>query len=1720
MTELLSKDHTILERPFMEFRPFGVDEQGKKIDDVGGVAVKANVEHLAKCVARTNGADAGKRAIEELCRLLNGRISDPAYHVTPEFLGNHWNSYGAEFVAYLREFCIILSGDPEFSFKVGREQHLALMIQILARPFSLRQIYNTVPYFSAKFAKGALTETVKATSRYAIIRRKFTERTNLQYGPYRKRCADLICQAFKGTLIATPEQVHHLPPATVRDRTCIANGDEWCEWEVTWIPSAWWRRLWPASGSHRDEPSAETGSDHRTAAISVVESQRVVSPHDEPALLSKEHTILERKVMEFPPFGMNPDGTKVHDATGVKIRAFVDYLEEYMDRTRGQDAGPRAVQELCRLLNERIPDSTRHVDPQFLKNNWNSYSYEFMAYLGEFCKLISGDPLLPARVGEEKFISAVIQALGRPFPLEQIYRMFPHFGEKFSSLTLGVVEVTQQSARLTMQYPESVSRQFGPYRLACTELVCQSAKNALAAVPEKVHHMPRATVKDLKCVARGDDRCEWELTWTPEPRYGFVQTIRSFFSPSAPHMRISEPPATAAGQTVEQPQRTDELLPKEHRILERPFMEFQPYGVDERGNKIRDISGAIVKANVDQLEDAIARLSGPRAGLQAVEELCRLLNERIPDPACHVTPAFLKNAWNSYSYEFVSFLREFCEQLSGDPYFHYHVGQGRHLSPIIQALGRPFPMSQIFKLWPHFAEKFAKGSVICEVGDLTDHSAVLRLKFAESSYRQFGPFRKACARLTCEASKGGISMVPNRVHNLSPATVRDRTCIVDGDEWCEWEVTWSPQPRQPFMLPVGGLVASGSAFAYLRTFHPAMTMSESLGVALIPALMSWAATRMSLQARAAAREALIQEQVQVVEARHEELREVYLEQEQTQVELRRRVNQLTTLHQAGLLFGATFDRETLLQNVLKTLIHQLHYDHAMISLFDPERRVAYDSRLFGAPEEAAAYARSHEVTVTDPNSPEGLVLLQGRSLLVADMGDVWNRLHPRNQQLVSMLGTKSLISVPIKSKDRIFGSMSVDRTREHGLAQEDLDLLVTLASQVATALDNTEAYRQIEQLNIGLEAKVRERTTELERLNEALKTANEQLQELDRLKGDFFANISHEFRTPLTLSLASFKELRKLVPATKAREQINMGMRNTARLLYLVNEFLDLAKFDRGLLTIKKLNVDFAKLVRAVAANFESSDRRRIHLRGVNEPMPLEADPHQMKKVLYNLLSNAIKFSDPDTGEVWIRLATKGDQVELEVEDNGIGIPRDQLDRIFERFAQVERRATRREEGTGIGLALVKEIVTQHGGTVAVESEVGHGSTFTVSLPRGAASVATIVAVEDDDTLALPVVERSSSERAIPKAGPRVTGGERPLVLVAEDNADMRAYLERLLVPQYRVVLAKDGAEALEQAKRTPPDLILTDVMMPRMCGNALLKAVREDQGLREIPVVFLTAKAGTEARVESLEAGANDYIPKPFDEQEILARVSNLIRLRAQEHEVVALQREKLARFMPAQLADVIFSDRADEVLKSHRAEITVAFIDLRGFTSFAETAEPEDVMTVLQDYQAEMGRLITEHHGVIERFSGDAIMIFFNDPVPVPNHAEQAVRLAIAMRSAVEGLKHKWRQRGTELGAGIGVATGYATLGLVGFEQRNDYAAIGAVTNLAARLCGEARHGQILISERVRHFVKDLVHAESVGTLTLKGFQKPVQAYNVAGLREPRPAGGNVKTKKGKRG
>ena len=363
-------------------------------------------------------------------------------------------------------------------------------------------------------------------------------------------------------------------------------------------------------------------------------------------------------------------------------------------------------------------------------------------------------------------------------------------------------------------------------------------------------------------------------------------------------------------------------------------------------------------------------------------------------------------------------------------------------------------------------------------------------------------------------------------------------------------------------------------------------------------------------------------------------------------------------------------------------------------------------------------------------------------------------------------------------------------------------------------------------------------------------------------------------------------------------------------------------------------------------------------------------------------------------------------------------------------------------------------------------------------------------------------------------------------ILAVDDNArNVKLLVELLKAHDYNVISAESGEAALKLIAAEKPDLVLLDVMMPGMSGYEVCQAIRANPETAVLPVVLVTALDAQE-RVKGLDVGADDFLTKPVNQPELLARVRSLLRIKNYHAQIQSLAAEladlnqtlekrvqaqvdeiaqlgKLKRFFSPQLAQSIVSG-GEELLKPHRREVTVMFLDLRGFTAFTGEAEPEEVMSVLGQYHTMIGELLRKYQGTLERFSGDGVMIFFNDPVPVPDSVEQAVRMACQLHDCFEELHAGWSKRGYDLDLGIGIAQGYATLGAIGFEDRWDYAAIGAVTNLAARLCAEAKGGQILTNQRTYSRIEALVEAESIGELTLKGLARPVTAYNIAGLKK----------------
>lgn len=366
---------------------------------------------------------------------------------------------------------------------------------------------------------------------------------------------------------------------------------------------------------------------------------------------------------------------------------------------------------------------------------------------------------------------------------------------------------------------------------------------------------------------------------------------------------------------------------------------------------------------------------------------------------------------------------------------------------------------------------------------------------------------------------------------------------------------------------------------------------------------------------------------------------------------------------------------------------------------------------------------------------------------------------------------------------------------------------------------------------------------------------------------------------------------------------------------------------------------------------------------------------------------------------------------------------------------------------------------------------------------------------------------------------------DEPLVLVVDDLPANVRLLDAVLSPRgYRVLGAGSGPEALALVAEHRPDLVLLDIVMPEMDGYEVCRRLRQDPGTAFLPVVMITA-SGDQERLLAISAGADDFVTKPFDQAELIARVRSLLRIkryhdtiegqaaelaewnrtleRRVQEQVEQLERMgRLRRFLSPQLADLVVSSGDESFLDSHRRDITVVFCDLRAFTAFAETAEPEEVMGVLNDYYQALGDLVTRFEGTLERFTGDGLMVFFNDPLPCEDAPLRAVRMAVAMRNRIQGLAQSWTRHGYDLSFGVGVAQGYATLGRIGFEGRSDYTAIGNCTNLAARLCAEARPWQILVSPRVHAAVEEFVTSEPVGELTLRGFSRPVATFNVVGL------------------
>jgi len=740
------------------------------------------------------------------------------------------------------------------------------------------------------------------------------------------------------------------------------------------------------------------------------------------------------------------------------------------------------------------------------------------------------------------------------------------------------------------------------------------------------------------------------------------------------------------------------------------------------------------------------------------------------------------------------------------------------------------------------------------------------------------------------------------------------------------------------------------------------------------------------------------------------------------------------------------------------------------------------------------------------------ILRTQEPLIINDLNDYPAQV--KGFDLPFKMATRSLMVVPLLADGKIIGSITLRQSKKqrHWLKPE-LELAASVAVQAALAVQQSRLYQKTRQ-------------------------QAERLLELDKQKTEFFQNISHEFRTPITLIQGPLESAVSTGEGL-SYEQSDIALRNSRRLLRLVNQLLDLQRLDAGRMQPSFRKCDLVEFVSQIVESFRPyCEKKELNLLTELDECPaVYLDIEKFDKVVYNLLSNAMKFT-PQNGSITVRLHYDGQTCVLQVEDTGIGIAKEQIPHLFERFRQAEGSENRSYEGTGLGLALVKELVEVHGGTVTVDSQYENGTTFTIYLKPGSGhlNVSQVVETESKVNLSRAAVELADLEliestdshisdfEKIPQellshnldstSGKVVNSkaGKGQLILVVDDNPDMRAYVSSILRANgYQVQTARNGSEGFHIAKELLPNLIVTDLMMPVVTGLEMIRMIRSEETLKGIPIILLTAKVDEDTRIEGTERGADAYLAKPFNDRELLAEARNLLALKENERKVLELNtyltESVLQRFLPPVLVQKAQQGELVLDLRPEPRLITVLFSDIVGFTQLSNTLRSRKVAELLNEYLEAMTKAVFDNGGTVDKFMGDAILALYGAPEELtPNEqVRRAVNTSRAMLRGLSELNERWRSQGifdsdgrSGLQFRCGIHQGTAVVGMFGSSERADYTAIGPSVNIASRLQGAADPGSILVSAAVADYLEEeeIIKGKP---LELKGIDETVLTFAV---------------------
>lgn len=799
---------------------------------------------------------------------------------------------------------------------------------------------------------------------------------------------------------------------------------------------------------------------------------------------------------------------------------------------------------------------------------------------------------------------------------------------------------------------------------------------------------------------------------------------------------------------------------------------------------------------------------------------------------------------------------------------------------------------------------------------------------------------------------------------------------------------------------------------------------------------------------------------------------------------------------------SSLDPQEIFAAITQQLGQALQADSCILSLWTADSEFVECVGLYDGSEDNAHQLPQSLATIKGNQILQEILQTQ-EPVIITDINNY--PLEVKDFDLPLEMPTRSLMVVPLLAHGKIIGSITLrESKKERHWLKSEVQLAASVAVQAALAVEQSRLYQKTRQ-------------------------QAERLLELDKQKTEFFQNISHEFRTPITLIQGPLESAASMGEGL-SYEQSNIALRNSRRLLRLVNQLLDLQRLDAGRMQPSFRKCDLVEFVNQIVESFRPyCEKKGLHLlTQLEDCPPVYLDMEKFDKVVYNLLSNAMKFT-PQNGRITIRVLYAGQDCILQVEDTGIGIAQEQIPYLFERFRQAEGSENRSYEGTGLGLALVKELVEVHGGRITVDSIYGNGTTFSISLLSGTAHLnpEQVIETEKEVNVSRAAVELADLELIEPTSTdtenipeellvssdyPDFTTEKEQLVLVVDDNPDMRGYVSNILRANgYKVITAKNGSEGFTIAKEFLPNLIITDLMMPVVTGLEMIRTIRNSSKLKGIPIILLTAKVDEDTRIEGTEHGADAYLAKPFNDRELLAEARNLLALKENERKVLELNsyltQSVLQRFLPPVLVEKAAAGDLILDLRPEPRLITVLFSDIVGFTQLSNTLRSRKVAELLNEYLEEMTQVVFDNGGTVDKFMGDAILALYGAPEEMtPNEqVRRAVNTSRAMLSRLSLLNQRWGKQGIFDSDGrnglefrCGIHQGTAVVGMFGNSQRADYTAIGPSVNIASRLQGAAEPGTILVSAAVADYLEEeeIIKGKP---LELKGVDETVLTFAV---------------------